>query len=41
MERVVMITSPEQQVWVLQLLVPPAVTAPAVEPDAVSDVDEM
>ena len=31
----------EQQVQVLQLQVPPAPAAPAVEPDAVSDVDEM
>jgi hypothetical protein len=40
-ERASVIASLEQQVQVLQLQVPPAPTAPAVEPDAVSDVDEM
>jgi hypothetical protein len=38
MERAAMIASLEQQVQVLQLLVPPT---PAVEPDAMSDIDEM
>jgi hypothetical protein len=37
MERAVVIASLEQQVQMLQLLVLPV---PAVEPDAVSDVDE-
>jgi hypothetical protein len=36
-ERAVVITSLEQQVQMLQLLVPPT---PAVEPDAVSNIDE-
>jgi hypothetical protein len=37
-ERATMITSLEQQVLMLQLLVPPAPAAPAMEPDAVSDI---
>jgi hypothetical protein len=40
-ERASVIASLEQQVQVLQLQVPPAPAAPAIEPDAVSDVDEM
>jgi hypothetical protein len=40
MERATMITSLEQQVLMLQLLVPPAPATPAVEPDAVSDIYE-
>jgi hypothetical protein len=40
-ERAVMIASLEQQVQVPQLQVPPAAAAPAVEPNAVSDIDEM
>jgi hypothetical protein len=37
----VVIDSLEQQVQVLQLQVPLAPAAPAVEPDIMSDVDEM
>jgi hypothetical protein len=37
----VVIPSLEQQVQVLQLQVPPKPAAPAIVPDAVSDVDEM
>jgi hypothetical protein len=39
-ETAAVIASLEQQVQVLQLLVPPAPATPAVEPNAVSDVDE-
>jgi hypothetical protein len=39
-ETAAVIASLEQQVQVLQLLVPPAPAAPAVEPNPVSDVDE-
>jgi hypothetical protein len=39
-ERAAVIASLEQQVQVLQLLVPLAPVAPAVETDAMSDVDE-
>jgi hypothetical protein len=35
------IASLEQQVQVLQLQVPPAPATPTVEPDIMSDVDEM
>jgi hypothetical protein len=35
------IASLEQQVHVLQLQVPPPPASPAIEPDVVSDVDEM
>jgi hypothetical protein len=40
MERAVVIASLEQQVQMLQLLVLPAPTLSAVEPDAMSDVNE-
>jgi hypothetical protein len=40
-ERAAVITSLEQQVQLLQLLVPLAPTTPAMEPDAVSDIEEM
>jgi hypothetical protein len=40
-ERAVVIASLEQQVQVIQLQIPPAPVAPAVEPDTMSDVDEM
>jgi hypothetical protein len=40
MERAAVIASLEQQVQMLQLLVPPAPAAPAVENDIMSDVDE-
>jgi hypothetical protein len=39
-ERAAVVTSLEQKVQMLQLLVPPTPTAPTVEPDAVSDIDE-
>jgi hypothetical protein len=39
-ERAAVIASLEQQVQVLHLHMPPAPAAPAVEPDAISDVDE-
>jgi hypothetical protein len=41
MERAAVIASLEQQVHMLQLLVLPAPAAPTVEPDAMSDVDEV
>jgi hypothetical protein len=40
-ERVAVIASLEQQVQMLQLLVPPAPATPAVEPNAMSDIEEM
>jgi hypothetical protein len=40
-ERAAVITSLEHQVQMLQLLVPPAPATPAVEPNAMSDVEEM
>jgi hypothetical protein len=40
-ERAGLIASLERQVQVLQLQVQPAPAAPAIEPDAVSDVDKM
>jgi hypothetical protein len=39
-ERAAVVTSLEQKVQMLQLLVPPTPAAPTVEPDAVSDIDE-
>jgi multidrug resistance efflux pump len=41
LERTMVIASLVQQVQVLQLQVPPAFVAPAVEPDTMLDVDEM
>jgi hypothetical protein len=40
-ERAAVIASLEQQVHVLHLQVPPAPASPAIEPDVMSDVDEM